>query len=133
MGKMSPTQRTLKHLRKLGWCCQVVEKWIPRVNVRKDLFDAIDIVAIKRGVWGVLGVQATTRTNLSHRLAKAAASPALELWLWCRNHFQVWGWSQVNGIWRPKIVTLRAGQMRPVVNHNPRRRRRAGHQQGTLF
>jgi hypothetical protein len=51
---MTPTQRTLKYLKGEGYLCGIVEKWIPirdhpAGGVRKDLFDFIDIIALKDG------------------------------------------------------------------------------------
>lgn len=66
---MTPTQRALKHLRSLGYQAQVVEKWNAFAKVRKDLFDVIDIVAIRPGC-PVLGVQCTSHSNLSARVTK---------------------------------------------------------------
>ncbi|MHB1530468.1 MAG: hypothetical protein ACYCXT_13820 [Acidiferrobacteraceae bacterium] len=55
----SPTQRTLRHLRKAGYpLVQVVEKWNPHAGVRQDLFGIIDVLAVGPG--GVLAVQCTS-------------------------------------------------------------------------
>jgi hypothetical protein len=64
----SPTQRTLKHLRKLGYLAEVTEKTIPRVFTKKDLFGFIDVLAIRDGE--VLGVQATSGSNMAARIDK---------------------------------------------------------------
>lgn len=66
----SPTQRSLKHLRKLGYLAEVTEKTIPRVFIKKDLFGFIDILAIRDGE--VLGVQATSGDNVAARVTKIA-------------------------------------------------------------
>lgn len=66
----SPTQRSLKLLRAEGYLCQVVEQWNPWARVRVDLFGLIDILAIRDGE--IVGVQATTGENVSHRAAKIA-------------------------------------------------------------
>lgn len=66
----SPTQRSLKHLRKLGYLAEVVEKTVPRVFIRKDLYGFIDILAIREGE--ILGVQATSGSNVSSRVDKIA-------------------------------------------------------------
>jgi hypothetical protein len=44
----SPTQLSLAWLKKEGYLAEVVEKWIPGANIRKDLWGWCDIVAIKR-------------------------------------------------------------------------------------
>jgi hypothetical protein len=43
--RMTPMARTLAFLRGCGHAADVVERWLPRVNVRRDLFHCIDIVA----------------------------------------------------------------------------------------
>lgn len=68
MAKTSPTQRSLKHLRDLGYLAGVVEKWNPHSKTRHDLYGLIDILAIRRGE--VLGVQATSGSNVSARVTK---------------------------------------------------------------
>ena len=55
--KTSPTQRSLKELRKRGYLCAVVEKWNPHVKIRQDMFGFVDIVAIKDD--DIIGVQST--------------------------------------------------------------------------
>lgn len=70
-----PTERTLNLLRERGYRADVVEKWIPQAKRRKDLFGIVDIVAIGGGE--TLGVQCTSSTNVSHRIAKIEDSEAL--------------------------------------------------------
>lgn len=45
---MSPTARSLAHLRELGCRVKVVEKWNPFAKVRQDLFGG-DLLALKAG------------------------------------------------------------------------------------
>lgn len=66
----SPTQRSLKHLRGEGYLADVVEKWIPGANIRRDLFGFIDILAIRDAE--IVGVQATSGGNVSSRVSKIA-------------------------------------------------------------
>lgn len=66
----SPTQRTLAELRKRGYLAEVVERWVPGANIRKDCFGFIDILAIREGE--VLGVQATSGDNVAARVTKIA-------------------------------------------------------------
>lgn len=75
MANSSPTQRTLARLRADGWLAEVVERWIPGANVRKDLWGFVDVVAIKSGV--TLGVQSTSGSNVAARVTKIADSPNL--------------------------------------------------------
>ena len=88
---MSPTQRTLKRLRKDGWTCQVVERWNSYAKVRVDLFGVIDVIGM-HPERGIIGVQATSGSNLSKRVAKAMGEPKLRTWLQSGGLFQAWGW-----------------------------------------
>jgi len=47
-----------------GYTADICEQFIAHANIRKDLFGCIDVVAIRPDVAGVLGVQATTASNL---------------------------------------------------------------------
>jgi hypothetical protein len=66
----SPTQRSLKYLRNLGYRCDIVERRLGRF-VTKDLFGFIDLLAIKDGE--VLAVQTTSGSNVAARVAKIAS------------------------------------------------------------
>lgn len=66
----SPTARTLAEMRKRGYLVQVVEKWIPAVKRRQDLYGFIDVLAIREGE--IVGVQATSGDNVASRVAKIA-------------------------------------------------------------
>ena len=92
---VSPTQRSLAHLRDLGYeLVQVVEKWVPQARKRIDLYGIIDICAIHPDIPGVLGVQSTSATNFSHRIRKSQESTALPLWIANGNRFEVHGWGK---------------------------------------
>lgn len=121
---MTPTARTLALLRRSHYVAGVVERWIPRANVRKDLFGVIDIVAIRRGETGVLGIQATSMANVSARVAKAKTKGELRTWLACGNRFEVWGWRGRE----VKRVALTGDDLAAAVMAVPRRRRRADEQ-----
>lgn len=119
----SPTSHTLAYLRRCGHVAEVVERWLPKVNRKRDLFGCIDIVAVRRGEIGVLAVQATSLSNISARLAKARGQSSLSVWLAAGQRFEVHGWYRRNGRWQVKRVELRPGDMQPVVLQAPRRRR----------
>jgi hypothetical protein len=100
----SPTQRSLKVLRQRGLLADVVERWIPRVNKRKDLYGFIDILAIGEG--RIVGVQATSASNMASRISKIANHPNLgavrgagiEIWVygWRKNSKGLWVLREVN-------------------------------------
>ena len=66
----SPTQRTLMEMRSRGYTCEVTEKWNPFAKVRQDLFGFVDVLCLGKGE--VVGVQATSASNVSARVKKIA-------------------------------------------------------------
>ena len=64
----SPTQLTLKLMQARGYTCAVVEHWNSWAKIRQDLFGFIDVLCIKEGE--VIGVQTTSKTNISARYNK---------------------------------------------------------------
>jgi hypothetical protein len=101
---MSPTQRSLAHLRSLGYVCQVVETWNSFARVRRDLFGCIDIVALKDGA-PLLGIQCTSTPNLSARRTKCEAMG--RRWITTGNQFELWGWAKQGPRGQRKIWTLK--------------------------
>lgn len=98
----SPTQRSLKHLREQGYRAEVVEKWIPGANLRKDLFGFVDIVAIRGAE--TLGVQSTSRSNVSARVQKIADSEAVGDVRKAGWRIVVHGWGKLKAGWTLKEV-----------------------------
>lgn len=112
MARASPTQRSLAHLRKQGYTCAVVEKWNPHAHIRQDLFGCIDIVALSvirldQGTVGdILGIQATSATNLAARRTKSLAEPRLRTWLEAGGSFWLHAWSKKGARGKRKLWTL---------------------------
>jgi hypothetical protein len=89
----SPTSRTLAHLRKQGYpLVDVVEKWIPGANIRRDLFGFIDVLAVDAN-GAVTGVQATSGDNVAARVRKITESDKLHV-------LRLAGWRIVVHGWR---------------------------------
>jgi hypothetical protein len=131
---MTPTARTLDHLRRAGFIAEVVERWIPRANIRKDFLGCVDIIAFHRSRPGIVGVQATSLPNVAARLTKAKGRPELAAWLRAGGQFQVWGWAMHTGRWTPKVVEVQASDLntQAVVIVQPGRRSRR-REQAELF
>lgn len=90
---MSPTQRTLKHLRAAGFpLVEVTEHWNSFARIRKDLFGFVDVLAVDAN-GAVTAVQTTSGDNVSHRVAKITDSPALAI-------LRLAGWRVVVHGWR---------------------------------
>lgn len=84
----SPTARAMKFYRELGFLIEKVEQRLPHCFITRDLFNVIDLVAIKPGV-GIVGVQATSGANHASRRTKALAEPLLRKWFESGGRFEV--------------------------------------------
>lgn len=65
---MTPTQLSKRQLEKEGYLVEITERWNAFARKRKDLFDFIDLLAIKEGE--ILGVQTTSASNINARINK---------------------------------------------------------------
>jgi hypothetical protein len=119
---MTPTARTLDLLRRSGFLAEVVEKWIPRVNKRRDLFGIGDVLGVHPIRREFLLVQSTSASNVSARLEKARHAPGLAAWLRAGGRFEVHGWQLVEGRWTVRQVELRAEDLATIPVSRPRRR-----------
>lgn len=100
----SPTQRTLKHLRRLGYpLVQVVERWNPHARIRQDLFGILDVVAVGSDI---VGVQATSGSNVSKRVTKITESEALPILRKAGIRVVVHGWRKHKRRWVLREVDL---------------------------
>jgi hypothetical protein len=130
----SPTAHTLARLRDLGFIADVVERWLPRANRKRDLFGLADVLAVHPRDRLVLLVQATTLAHVADRLERVRSRPEAALLLRAGVGIEVWGWYERGGRWRPRRVAVRAADLRPVLlDPRPRRRGRKGERQGLLF
>ena len=102
---MSPTQRTLHHLREVGYpLVEVVERWNPHAKVRQDLFGVVDVLAVGSDI---VGVQATSGSNVAARVRKLTDSPALPVLRKAGVRVLVHGWRKAaSGRWTLREVDL---------------------------
>jgi len=107
----SPTQRSLKLLRDLGYTAQVVERWNQHARVRQDLFGVIDIVAVKAldgDTTNIIGVQTTSKSNLSARVNKIKESEEAAMWSAAGGLILVHGWAKnKSNRWEVKALWMR--------------------------
>lgn len=103
---MSPTARSLAHLRKHGAIAAVVERFNPGARVRQDLFGFIDIVALEPTKQGVLAIQACVTGDQSKRLQKIREEPRALAWLAAGNRIAVYGWAKRGARGKRKLWTL---------------------------
>lgn len=93
----SPTQLTLRKLRDDGWTAEVVERWVPGANIRKDLFGFIDVLAVQGST--TLAVQTTSAHNVAARVTKIAESPLIGAVREAGWTIFVHGWAKRKGRW----------------------------------
>lgn len=102
---MTPTARSLAHLRELGFTAEVVERWIPGANIRRDLFGFIDILAIGNGE--IVAVQTTSDSNVASRVQKITDHANLGPVRKAGIRIIVHGWRKAaNGRWALREVDL---------------------------
>jgi hypothetical protein len=87
------TKLTLDECERRGWLAQVVEQRIPHTFITRDLFGVIDIIAVSPQD-GIIGIQASSGTNLHGRRAKILAEPRMVDWLGGGGGLQLWTWSK---------------------------------------
>jgi len=70
------------------------------------MFGFIDLVALPKGE--ILGIQATSRTNISSRVKKIIGPCKEKALAWYRagGAIQVWGWDRFDDGWRCKVVEI---------------------------
>ena len=107
----SPTQNSLKHLRDNGYKTWVVEHWNSFTKKRVDLFNAWDIIAVRKNE--VLFVQTTSWANTSARINKIADNEYTPHLRDAGIRLEVHGWAkkpQTKGskrlVWTPKIIDV---------------------------
>lgn len=92
-------------MREKGFHAEVVERWIPGANIRRDLFGFIDIVCLgDNGT--VVGVQSTSASNVAARVAKIAESPLVDRVRKAGIRIIVHGWKKVKGRWQVREVDV---------------------------
>jgi len=100
----SPNARTCALFRSWGWDVGTVEQWIPRINVRRDLYGFLDQMGFHEHLPGVLGIQSTTGDHVSDRLTKALALPQLARYLSDPSRrFVVIGWAKAGKVEERKL------------------------------
>ena len=102
---LSPTARSVEHLRAAGWTVGVVEQRIPHTNITRDLYGFIDLLAIRGDT--TMAVQVTSGSNVAsrvHKIAEAEAVGAVREAGWS---IVVHGWRKnAAGAWTLRVVDV---------------------------
>lgn len=102
---MSPTQRSLKHLRDEGYVCAIVEHWDHFARKRRDLFGMFDLLCVRKGE--VLAVQTTSGSNVSARVRKIGENELVGAIRDSGIRIHVHGWRKgANGRYALRVVDL---------------------------
>ena len=102
---MTPTARSLAHLRSLGYRSQKVEQTIPRTFIKRDCF-GVDIIGLKVGA-PLLATQCTTGSNHAARRTKLEAEGFTDLWKGAGASLEIWSWSKQGARGTRKVWTVR--------------------------
>ena len=124
MAGLSPTQRTLRELRKQGRLVDTCERWIvnpgvPGGGFRKDLFGFLDMIVLdpEQGIVGIQSCGQAFKAHLDKILDSECTENVIE-WLSSpsKPKLELWAWRKVKlrrGAkamrWRPRIkeITLK--------------------------
>ena len=101
---MTPTQRTLALMRKRGYHAEVVERWIPGANIRRDFAGVVDVLCLGDGE--VVGVQTTSASNVSARVRKIAEAETLPALRRAGVRLLVHGWRKVGRFWEVREIDV---------------------------
>lgn len=113
MAKTMACQRSMELLRKEGWSVGKVERWIPQAGKfgkRSDLFGFIDIVAMRLGHNGIMGIQTTTKPQVKKHIDKILGIDEAVTWLRVGNSIEVHGWFKSGRLWMVKREPIDVGR-----------------------
>lgn len=91
----------------------VVERWLPQARIRQDFLGIIDLIWVSQE-HGIVGVQATSDSNHSARVAKALSEErvaTLEIWLRSGGRFMVVSWGKRGAKGKRKLWQARATEI----------------------
>jgi hypothetical protein len=111
---MTPTASTLQELRRLGYLAAVVERWLPRVERKADLFGIGDVLAVHPRDRQLLLVQCTSAAHVPDRVRRVQGRPELAHLLAAGVAVEVWGWQLVRGRSHCREEAVRSEDMKAV-------------------
>jgi hypothetical protein len=87
----STVKYTMAFLRDRGVAVRVVERWIPIIKIRKDLWGA-DLQAVAGS--DLISIQCGVSSMHAEKIKKAISDPEVRIWLTTRNKFLIWTWGK---------------------------------------
>ena len=110
----SPTQQTLREMRKRGYFCAITEHWNSFVKRRQDLFGFCDVLAIREN--STIAIQTTSNANVAARLNKITQTEGAIRWLQSPDRrILIHGWAKRGPRGKRKIWTCREVEVTPIV------------------
>lgn len=109
---MSPTERTLKLLRKQGYLAAVVEKWNKFARCRQDLFGIGDILAVHE--WKPIRlIQVTDMAHNAEHVKKLMSLDNTRI-VQASMSIEVWAWRKLKSGWEPRVTEITVKQLEGV-------------------
>jgi len=104
MSKCPADKLTRANLVERGYDVERGESYNAHTKRKKDLYGWIDYIALHPDKKGLLGIQTTSKSNLSARVRKAEGKDSYWLWLACGNDAEFHGWyKDKKGHWAVEI------------------------------
>jgi hypothetical protein len=93
-------------LREKGFTTATVQVWNHIKHIRQDMC-GFDVLAFRPG-YGILAVQATTKTHLAEHRRAMLDNPNAPLWLASGGRLHLWSWRKIGAagtrqVWKPRI------------------------------
>ena len=104
--RASPTKRSLELLRKRGYTVDIVERWIPYVRVRKDVFGFGDLLCCMPEKLPFL-VQCTSGDNHAKRRNKILSLDSALVWFQSGCGILLMSWAKRGERGKRKLWTCR--------------------------
>ena len=98
------THYSIKRLREEGWIVDKAEYWNHFGQNRRDLFNFIDVMALKPKK--IMAVQVTSRDQISVRRNKIFGLDKARAWLEAGGLIEIHGWDKPRGRWRLKVEAI---------------------------
>ena len=142
MGRITPTQRTLKEMRKLKRVCGQTERWVPMAShpgggFRKDLFGFIDLIVMDPEK-GLVAIQSCGQAFSEHyrKITNSDCTEMVYKWLTSPSKpgLELWGWRKLKKkrggkaiVWTPHVHVFKIEDLvftPPCCSQQPSRERR---------
>lgn len=110
---MTPTARTTKFFRELGFVVERVEQRIPHSFITRDFIGAADLIAFQPDV-GILALQVTSGANHAARKDKVMSEPRVRSWLQSGGRFEIVSWVKQGARGQRKLWVCRREEIKSV-------------------